>query len=134
MVTEETKARFLGLYCMILADGVIDSRELETLYKIGTETYGLKPEEITEWVKDAGTSFIFPERFEEKIRFLYELAQIAWADGVLEDSEIQLIGNYAVRMGFEKENSKDITDYLLSSVKNNITFENVLNEILTATK
>lgn len=134
MVTEETKARFLGLYCMILADGVIDSRELETLYKIGTETYGLKPEEITEWVMDAGTSFVFPERFDDKIRFLYELAQIAWADGVLEDSEVQLIGNYAIRMGFEKENSKDITDYLLSSVKNNITFENVLNEILTATK
>lgn len=119
---------------MILADGVIDTRELETLYKIGTETYGLKPEEITEWIKDAGSSFIFPERFDDKIRFLYELAQIAWADGVLEDSEIQLIRNYAVRMGFEEDNSKGITDYLLMSVKNNITFEKVINEILTAGK
>lgn len=134
MVTEETKARFLGLYCMILADGVIDTRELETLYKIGTDNYGLKPEEITEWIKDAGSSFIYPERFEEKIRFLYELSQIAWADGVLEDSEVKLIRRYAVRMGFEEENSKDITDYLLTSVKNNITFDDVINEILTAGK
>lgn len=130
MITEETKARFLGLYCMILADGVIDTRELETLYKIGTESYGLKPEEISASIKDAGTSFIFPKQFDEKIRFLYQLAQIAWADGVIENSEIALIKSYAIRMGFEEQNSDEITDYLLNKVKDGTSFDNVLEEIL----
>ena len=132
MNNEETKARFLGLYCMILADGVIDTRELETLYRIGTESYGLKPEEITNSIKDAGTSFIFPKDFKEKIRFLYELSQIAWADGIIEDSELNLIKSYAVRMGFEEQNSSDITEYLLSKAKDNTPFDDVISEILTA--
>lgn len=131
MITEETKARFLGLYCMVLADGVIDTRELETLYRIGTETYGIKPEVITASIKDAGSSFIFPKKFEDKVRFLYELAQIAWADGVLEEAEVALIKSYAIRMGFEKQYSDGISDYLLSKAKASTPFNSIIHEILT---
>ena len=65
------KSQFLSLYCMVLADGIIDARELETLYRIGTEQYGLTQEEITATVRDAGTSFIMPTELSDKIRFLY---------------------------------------------------------------
>lgn len=132
MTNEEKNARFLGLYCMILADGVIDARELETLYKIGTESYGLTPEQITNSVKYAGTSFIFPEKMEDKVRFLYEMAQIAWADEVLEDSEIKLIKSYAIRMGFDKRNTDEIVKYLLDKAKYNVAYADVLHEILTS--
>lgn len=46
---------------MILADGVVDSRELETVYRIGRENYGLSAEEIMSTVRDSGTSFILPD-------------------------------------------------------------------------
>lgn len=130
MVNAELKARFLSLYCMILADGVIDNRELDTLYRIGIENYGLSPEEITQSVREAGTSFIIPVRLEDKVQLLYELAMIAWADEVLEDSEIQLIRNYALRMGFEPENVPEITQYLLDKAHENAPSATVINEIM----
>ncbi len=130
MVNAELKARFLSLYCMILADGVIDNRELDTLYHIGIDNYGLSPEEITQSVKEAGTSFIIPARLEDKVQLLYELALIAWADEILEDSEMQLIHNYALRMGFEPENVPGITQYLLDKAHEKVPFTTVINEIL----
>lgn len=34
---ELLKSRFLSLYCMVMADGVIEAKELETLYRIGQQ-------------------------------------------------------------------------------------------------
>ena len=72
------KSQFLSLYCMVLADGIIDAKELETLYKIGIEQYGLSQSEITATVRDAGSSFVMPNTLAGKIRFLYNMAQIAY--------------------------------------------------------
>ncbi|MDE6049586.1 MAG: TerB family tellurite resistance protein [Paramuribaculum sp.] len=130
MTNEEKNARFLALYCMILADGVIDARELETLYKIGIESYELTPEQISICVKSTGNSFNLPDKQEEKIQLMYELAQIAWADGILEESEVDLLKTYAQKMGFDEGNIDQIVDYLLNKAKEKVPFVNVLNEIL----
>lgn len=47
------KARFLSLYSMILADGIIDAREMETLYRIGREEYGISQKEIDLAIKES---------------------------------------------------------------------------------
>lgn len=120
------KSQFLGLYCMVLADGIIDARELETLYKIGTEQYGLTQSEINEAVRDAGTSFIIPSALQDKIKFLYNMAQIAYADGEIDFSEIQLFKRYIAKMGFVDENIDKIADYLLSAAKKQLTINEVL--------
>ena len=44
------KLQFLDLYCMVLADGIIHPKEMETLYRIGLENYSLTEDEITESV------------------------------------------------------------------------------------
>lgn len=111
---------------MVLADGVIDARELETLYKIGIEQYGLTQSEINEAVRDAGTSFITPSAIQDKIKFLYNMAQIAYADGEIDFSEIQLLKRYIVKMGFADENIDKISDYLLAAAKNQLTINEVL--------
>ncbi len=55
---------------MILADGIIDAREMETLYRIGRETYGIPAEEINDAIRESGTSFLIPETLNEKVSFL----------------------------------------------------------------
>ena len=40
------KLQFLDLYCMVLADGIVHPKEMETLYRIGLENYGLTEDEI----------------------------------------------------------------------------------------
>ena len=111
---------------MVLADGIIDARELETLYKIGTETYGLTPEEITQSVKDAGTSFVVPELLSSKIELLYQMTQIALADDELDETELRLLKKYALKMGFAEQNLNGILDVLLNSVRGNIPVEEII--------
>ena len=75
---------FLDLSCMIMADGIVHPKELETLYRIGTETYGLTLDEITKSIVSAGKTMTIPEAQEDRIRILYEMALVAWADGTIE--------------------------------------------------
>lgn len=124
------KSQFLSLYCMVLADGVIDARELETLYRIGTEQYGLTQEEITATVRDAGSSFVMPTELSDKIRFLYNMAQIAYADNEIDDTEIDLMKRYITKMNFAEENVSDIADYMLDSVKNGKSIDTILKEVI----
>ena len=113
---------------MILADGVIDARELETLYKIGTEQYGLTQTEITATIRNAGSSFIMPSTIAEKIRFLYNLAQIAYADNEIDKSERELLKRYISKMEFSEENIDSIADFLFESVKNNVSVDEIINQ------
>ena len=125
----QTKWRFLQLYCMVVADGVIDARELETLYRIGRDNYGLSANEISQAVTEAGATFPLPTDLKSQVNLLYEMAIIAWADGIIEDSEKHLLKSYALKMGFKEENLDEIVDFLLLRAKYNTPFDKVLNEI-----
>lgn len=127
---EKLKSRFLGLYCMILADGVVDSRELETIYRIGRENYGFSEEEIMSTVRDSGTSFVMPEALREKIELLYQMGEVAWADGEIEESERILMCKYASRMGFADENLNGIVDYILEKVNSKVPVDDVIKEVI----
>ena len=72
---EILKSRFLSLYCMVMADGVVEAKELETLYRIGRENYHLTAEEINKNVVSAGTSFVAPDKMEDRLSILYEMAE-----------------------------------------------------------
>lgn len=115
---------------MVLADGVIDPHELDTLYRIGSENYGLKTQQIAEAVKEAGTSFLLPEKFEDKISLLYEMALICVSDNDVDETELNLLRRYIKKMDFDPENTDGIVDFLISMAKNNIPLQEVLSKIL----
>lgn len=123
------KSQFLSLYHMILADGIIDARELETLYKIGIEQYHLTQEEITAVVRDAGSSFILPTTLQGKVQFLYNLAMIALADGTVDPEEKALLNKYITRMGFEDANADGIAESLFESIRNDKSFDEIMSMI-----
>ena len=72
---------------MIVADQDVSTLELTELYRIGKEHYGLDDKEINFAIISEGPGFYSPERVEDKIKYLYELALIACADGKIEDEE-----------------------------------------------
>ena len=120
---------FLDLYCMVMADGIVHPKEMETLYRIGLENYGLSENEINEGVKSAGVSSVIPELPEERIAVLYEMAIIAWADGVLEESERNMLRRYASMYGVNEESIDELVDYLLEKAKENTDEKDVINEL-----
>ena len=117
---------------MVMADGVVEAKELETLYRIGRENYHLTPEEINTNVVSAGTSFVAPEKIDERISILYEMAEIAWADGEIDDTEKSLLSRYAVRLGFKEENANDIADFMLQQVHEGVSQADVIQKIMNA--
>ena len=131
-MNEKLKSHFLSLYSMIMADGIVAAKELETLYRIGRENYHLTPDEINQYIVSVVTSFIVPESVEERIRILYELSEIAWADGEVDLTEKNLLHRYAVRLGFLEENAENIATFLLEQVKNGVSFKDVVKEITNA--
>ena len=80
---------------MVISDGIVESKELEVLYRIGQENYQLSPEDITRYISSVGTSYTAKDDVETQITILYEMAEIAWADGVIDEAE-KLIADNAV--------------------------------------
>lgn len=114
---------------MILADGIIDAKEMKTLYEIASRNYGLTPEDVCQAVKEAGTSYYVPQTLDEKVGLLYDMCLIAIADGTVDDSERRMLQNYTRRMGFDETNIDGIIDYLLKQARNNQSLKEVLNQI-----
>lgn len=132
MEQEKLKSFFLAFYSMVLADGIVEAKELESLYRIGRESYNLTSEEINKYVVSAGTTFVMPEKLEDRISLLYDLAEIAWADGEIDETERTLLARYVVRLGFLEENADEITDFMLKQVKEGISKEDIIKEIVNA--
>lgn len=112
---------------MIVADGDVALSELNEMYRIARENYGISQEEINRAVLSGGSAFYIPEQNCEKIKYLYDLALIASADGVIEESEIVLLRNYAIRFGFMKENVDELVTFLLDLAIKKTPFEEILN-------
>ena len=126
---EDKKYQFLALYSMVLADGEITWEELSTLYRIGKECYGLTDEKISSTVREVGTSYVLPTTLDDKVRLLYHLSEIAWADGVIDAQEKTLLADFARKMGFEENNVDGIVDYMLSQVGEKVSLEEVISDI-----
>lgn len=128
-MNQESKTRFLDLYCMVLADGEVHPKELETLYRIGTETYGLTEEEIARSVVSAGKTGTIPELPEEKIRLLYEMCLIAYADGRIDQTERDMLRRYALRYGVVEDQADSLVNFLLEHAKDNVSEDKVIEEM-----
>lgn len=114
---------------MVLADGYAHPREMETLYRIGLENYGITEEEIMQEIKSSPVFYQIPVLPEEKIEILYEMAQIAWADKKLEETERDMMRRYATIYNVVEEQIDSLVDFLLEKAEKNAVFEDVLKEL-----
>lgn len=127
-VSDALKWHFFNLYCMALSDTDFDPREAELLYKIGLR-HGLSKSVIDDIVVTSGLRPVIPQTLEEKVAYLYDLTQMAWADDVIEEAERIVLKKYIVRFGFESSNCDGIVDYLIDSVKSQKDINQIYKEI-----
>lgn len=126
---KKIKSHFFNLYCMAIADGNVAPKELEQLYKIGSDYYGVSPEEIQEVVFSTDITLYKPETKEEKIILLYDLALIAWADGGIDEGEKGLLEKFAVRFDVSYNQIKTLVEFLLENAKQNVSHEELLKKL-----
>ena len=127
MITNEMKSHFMNMYHMVLADDTVKPEELVRLYEIG-KRHGVSEEDFNNLLGKP-VDFVVPDGLNKKITCLYELVEIILADGEIDDNEVVTLKRYCVRFGFDPNNANDIANYLINSVKEGKTIENIINEI-----
>jgi uncharacterized tellurite resistance protein B-like protein len=128
-MNDKDKQLFLELYQMILSDTEVHPKELEMLYQIGRRRGATE--------QDIHHALLSPGKFatsqslsdDEKIEYLYDLACMAWADGILDEREKECLQDVCKRLGFEEQYVAEITDFLLQQVRDGKQIEQVLESI-----
>lgn len=127
--TESLKAHFLRLYQMAICDDNFSPLELKALYK-SAEDRGISPKNLDEILLNPINSKItIPESIEEKVDYLYDLTAMIWADGEVSPDERSSLEKYVRMFGFMEENSLQIVDYLIDSVKGGKSKNDIFNDL-----
>jgi uncharacterized tellurite resistance protein B-like protein len=130
-MNEKDKQLFLGLYQMILSDMEVHPKELELLYRIGKQK-GVSKQDIQQAIfSPANPSETQILSDDDKIEYLFDLAQMAQADEVIDDREKDCLQQACKRLGFEEKYIVEITDFLLEQARENKSIEEVLRKIKT---
>lgn len=123
------KSHFINIYCMILADGKVDQKELNSMYEIGTRIYNVSPEEINKVLLSGEVVFYKPESEEDRILYLYDLACISVSDKVIPAAERMLLENYARKFDVEESQIPNLVELLIDCAKKNLSQSELLNEL-----
>ena len=93
-ITEELKAHFLRLYSMAFTDDNFHHLELKMLYDFA-EDRGIEKEVLDNLLLNpSNINTMVPEQLEDKITYLYQLSQMIWADGKVDDNERNTLKKY----------------------------------------
>ncbi|MFA8436802.1 MAG: hypothetical protein ACEPOZ_20030 [Marinifilaceae bacterium] len=127
-ITAELKGHFLSLYQMALADDDFCTSEWKMLYKFAEER-NIPKEDLDNILLSPNQNVALPSTVEKRVEYLYDLAQIIWADNVVTDDELNTLKKYCRKFEFLDENVDELAQYLIDSVKNGKTKKAILNEI-----
>ncbi len=96
------KKHMRNLVALAKADGHLHEDEQELLYRLG-EQYGLKEKQINQIIISQKEHELFvPDSDEDKLKQLYDIAQMVYADGVVDDNEVAFCENVVDRFGYKK--------------------------------
>ena len=125
---EALKSHFLRIWCMIVADGEVNQKELSLMYQLGNE-YGISIADVQSAILTGGDITIYSKDPIDKIHYLYDLSRMAWVDGNLHEKEKSLLYDYAILFGFKSEIVSSFVDALLQSAKENMPFEDLIKKL-----
>ncbi|WP_394747089.1 hypothetical protein [Spongiimicrobium salis] len=127
-IPTELKSHFLRLYQIAIADEDFDVLEMQMLYKFA-EDRGVSKEQLKQLLLSPTKYTAIPEGVGKRVEYLYDLATMIWADGIVMEDEYNMIKKYCQKFGFEEENIIPIVDYLLKNAKENIPKETILKSL-----
>lgn len=97
------KNHLRNLIALAKADGHLHEAEEQMLHKIG-DKYGLKDRQISALIaSEEGLEMEIPKEHDHKMDQLYDLVSMVYADGVVDDSEIEFCESLMSEFNFKKE-------------------------------
>lgn len=129
VLTEDLKAHFLRLYSIAFTDDEFHPLELKMLYQFARDR-GIAEDTLNELLLNPTlVNSSTPDSIEDKITYLYQFSEMIWADGKVDENERTTLKKYIKLFGFMDENIDELSNYLLDSVKNNVSLDDVLKEL-----
>ncbi|PIB31317.1 hypothetical protein BFP77_01740 [Maribacter sp. 4U21] len=122
------KSHFLRLYQMAFADDNFDLLELKMLYKFAEER-GISKDQLNEILLNPSQESFVPDSLEEKIEYLYDLALMIWADGIVTEDETNTLKKYCLKFQFLEENINDICEFLLKNAKVKVSLKELIDKM-----
>ena len=128
-ISTELKSHFLRLYQMALTDDKFDVMELKTLYQFAEERNVPKEELDRLLLNPVDHTSSIPKEVTTRIEYLYDLAFMILADGVITEDERNTLKKYCKKFEFLDENVDELCEYLLDCVQKNITKEEIITNL-----
>jgi uncharacterized tellurite resistance protein B-like protein len=124
----QLKSHFLRLYQIALSDENFNHREMQLLYHFAEER-GVSKTDLDSILTGSIGEVTIPQTLEERIEYLYDFAQMIWADEKITDDEMNAFKKYCKKFEFLSENIEELTTYLLNNAKQGISLSKILEEL-----
>lgn len=127
---ESERKQLINMYLLANADGNFEEQEQLQIVEKALQ-FGLSHDELFDLISEAADyqNAPPPATLEEKVCELYNLAQIAWADGVIKQEEREMLISFAIKYGFVEENAGAIANYLLEQAQKGVEVKAIIDEL-----
>jgi uncharacterized tellurite resistance protein B-like protein len=117
---------FLHLIQVALADENIDNSEHEMLMKFG-KRMGFSKIEIENHIESVKIASYKPKiEIEKRFEEMYEIMKMVLADGIISNSEMRLVTNLAIKLGFAENEISVLLTTLIQGIKKNVAQNELL--------
>ena len=121
---------FSNLVTLSRVDGVVDEAEVAMLERVA-ERLSLTKEQAKEIIRHPEDFPMVPpvakeERFERLIQFV----DMAFADGVVDESEAVLVSKYGIALGFTDEDAHKHTEAILDLLIKGTSSDDILKSLM----
>lgn len=127
-ISLQLKSHFLRLYQIALSDENFNHLEMQLLYNFAEER-GISKIDLDSILSGTVGEVTIPESLEKRIEYLYDFAQMVWADQKITEDEMNAFKKYCKKFEFLDENIDALAEYLLESAKNNKPTDEILMEL-----
>ncbi|CAG5087352.1 hypothetical protein [Parvicella tangerina] len=126
--TRQDKGHVKNLVLLAQADGHVSDEELVLIHRIGRHV-GLTYSQIGEIIDDPhGYPVIPPVSKLERIEHMAHMADIIQADGVVDQKEMDLLGVFAIQIGFEDVADAHVEE-ILAMLKEDMDYEDIAEKL-----
>jgi uncharacterized tellurite resistance protein B-like protein len=115
---KQDKEHFGHLIQIAMADGKIETSELEMLHRFGSKL-GLTAPEVDDLLETSKKSaYVPPYELSKRFGQLYDVIKMVYADGQINNNEMRLATGLALKSGFTEEEIPVLLALLISGIKN----------------
>ncbi len=104
------KKHIKNLVALANSDGFMHEDERTLIFRLG-EKYGLKERQVRKIIENAKQQELYvPEKDDEKMDQLFDLLQMVYADGVVDDNEIVFCKDVVSKFGYKESLVEKLID------------------------